>query len=133
VKLHRADGLLEASATLGVFAWALQSRDVSEARSVAFTTLVFCELFRSFAARSVTRTFWEVGALTNLRLVGVVVVSVFVQLGIHYIPATKTFFEIGMLSPTDCALTILVGLVPVTVLEGQKLVRRAARKRSVAS
>ena len=69
-----AVGLLEAAATLGVFVWALNARDLAEARTLAFSTLVFGELFRAFAARSTTRLFWEVGAFTNLRLLAVVVV-----------------------------------------------------------
>jgi Ca2+-transporting ATPase len=117
-------GLLQAGVTLGIFVWALTSRDLTEARNLAFTVLVFGELFRAFAARSPTRTFWEVGAFTNLRLLGVVLVSVCVQLGIHHIPMTQAFFQIGALSPADCALTLLVGLVPVTLIELQKLARR---------
>ena len=69
-------GLLQAAATLGVFVWALNARDLSEARNLAFSVLVFGELFRAFAARSTTRVFWEVGAFTNVRLLGVVVFSV---------------------------------------------------------
>jgi P-type Ca2+ transporter type 2C len=117
-------GLLQAAATLGTFAWALETRDLTEARNLAFSVLVFGELFRAFAARSTTRTFWEVGVFTNLRLLCVVLVSAFVQLGIHHIPATQQFFEIGALSLADCALTVLVGLCPVTILEVQKLLRR---------
>ena len=74
-------GLLQAAATLGVFVWALNARDLSEARNLAFSVLVFGELFRAFAARSTTRVFWEVGAFTNLRLLGVVLFSVLMQLG----------------------------------------------------
>jgi hypothetical protein len=33
-------------------------------------------------------------------------------------------FEIGALSAADCALTLLVALAPVTVIELAKLVRR---------
>ena len=66
-------GLLQAVATLGVFVWALNTRDLINARNLAFSVLVFGELFRAFAARSTTRLFWEVGAFTNLRLLGVVV------------------------------------------------------------
>jgi hypothetical protein len=54
----------------------------------------------------------------------VVVFSVAVQLGIHYIPAARAVFQIGPLSAADCALTLLVGLGPVTVIEVSKLVRR---------
>jgi Ca2+-transporting ATPase len=117
-------GLLQASVTLGVFAWALRSRDLSEARNLAFTTLVFGELFRSFASRSSTRLFWEVGAFTNLRLLGVVLASVLVQIGIHHIPALQELFKIRDLSLEDCALTLALGLIPVTLLELGKLLRR---------
>jgi Ca2+-transporting ATPase len=117
-------GLLQAAATLSVFVWALSARDLTEARNLAFSVLVFGELFRAFAARSTTRVFWEVGAFTNLRLLGVVVFSVLLQLGIHHIPAAQIVFEIGPLSAPDCALSLLVALVPVTVIEISKLVRR---------
>jgi Ca2+-transporting ATPase len=119
-----ATGLLQAVATLGVFVWALSARDLVEARNLAFSVLVFGELFRAFAARSTTRVFWEVGAFTNLRLLGVVVVSVLLQLGIHHIPAAQQVFEIGALSMADCGLTLLVALGPVTVIELSKLARR---------
>ena len=117
-------GLLQAVATLSVFVWALHARDLVEARNLAFSVLVFGELFRAFAARSTTRVFWEVGAFTNLRLLGVVVFSVLVQIGIHHVPAAQAVFEIGPLSATDCALTLLVGLAPVTFIEVSKLARR---------
>ena len=41
------------------------------------------------------------------------------------LPATQAFFEIGPLSLADAALTLGVGLCPVTVVELQKLVRRS--------
>jgi Ca2+-transporting ATPase len=121
-------GLLEATTTLAIFMWALTSRDLIEARSLAFATLVFAELFRAFAARSTTRIFWEVGPLTNLRLLGVIAVSALLQLAIHHIPATQSFFEIGTLPLTDCALSLVAGLFPVTVIELGKLVRRFAHR-----
>ncbi len=117
-------GLLQAAATLGVFVWALYARDLSEARNLAFSVLVFGELFRAFAARSTTKLFWEVGVFTNLRLLAVVAFSILMQLGIHYIPAAQAVFDVGPLSVADCVLTLLVALGPVTVIELSKLVRR---------
>jgi len=121
-------GLLQTVATLGVFVWALRTRDLTEARSLAFSTLVFGELFRAFAARSVTRLYWEVGVFTNLRLLGVVILSVLLQLAIHHIPATQSLFQIGALTLADWGLALLVGLGPVSALELSKLVRRWARR-----
>ena len=117
-------GAVEAATTLGAFAWALSARGLAEARNFAFTVLVFGELFRSFAARSSTRLFWEVGAFTNLRLLGVVLVSALVQIAIHHVSWTQEIFGIGALSLADCALSLALGLVPVSVLEGAKLARR---------
>jgi Ca2+-transporting ATPase len=127
-------GALQATVTLGVFVWALRDRDVAEARNLAFTTLVFGELFRAFASRSATRLFWEVGAFTNLRLLGVVVLSVLVQIGIHHIAPLEAVFQIRDLPLEDCALTLLLGLIPVTALELTKLLRRAVSmpRRAVA-
>jgi len=117
-------GLLEASITLGVFVWALEARDLVEARNLAFSTLVFGELFRAFAARSPQRLFWQVGIFTNLRLLGVVLLSVFVQIGLHHVPWAQSVFRIGSLPFNDCLLVVALGLIPGTTLELTKLGRQ---------
>jgi Ca2+-transporting ATPase len=119
-------GALEGTAVLGVFAWGVQAGPLQDARSLAFSTLVFAELFRAFAARSATRIFWSVGAFTNLRLLGVVLASALVQVAIHEWSWSRSFFGIGGLSPAEWALAVAVGLAPVTVIEILKLSRRAA-------
>ncbi len=121
-------GVLQTAATLGIFVWALQNRNLPEARNLAFFVIVFAELFRSFASRSNTKLFWEVGALGNLTLLGVVAVSVLAQLAIHHIPATQRLFQISSISWSDGALGLAVGLVPVTGLELAKLVRRLRKR-----
>ncbi|MDP2315287.1 MAG: cation-translocating P-type ATPase [Pseudomonadota bacterium] len=117
-------GLLQAGVALGVFAWVLREEGLGEAQNMAFTTLVFGELFRAFAARSPTKLFWEVGAFSNLRLLGVVVLSVALQLALHHVPVAQEIFRLTPLSLADCLLSLALGLVPVTVLELAKLYRR---------
>lgn len=124
-----ATGLLEGAVTLAVFSWALRSRDLNVARSLAFSTLVFGELLRSFAARSTERLFWQVGAFTNLRLVGVVIVSIALQLGLNQFPWSRSFFHLGQLALSDCALALSLGLIPVSVIELVKLQRRLLKAR----
>ena len=126
-------GALQTAATLGVFVWALQTRNVTEARNLAFSVIVFAELFRSFAARSTTRLFWEVGAFSNLVLLGVVSISVVMQLAIHHVPATQALFQIGDLPLADCAIGVVVALFPVSVIELSKLVRRGIRRDTAAA
>ena len=72
------------------------------------------------------------GAFTNLRVLGVVVVSMLVQLGIHHIPATQSLFQLGELPAADCALALGLGMIPVSVLELAKLVRRRLPARTPA-
>jgi len=124
---------LEATVTLGVFAWALRERNLVEARTLAFSVLVFAELFRSFAARSPTKIFWQVGALGNLKLVGVVAVSVLLQLAILQVPWTQGVFDTTSLPAQEYLLAFGLGLVPVTVIELVKILRAAHRRTEVAA
>ncbi len=117
-------GLLQAVVTISVFAYVLDSQGLAEARNMAFSVIVFSELFRSFAARSTTRLFWEVGVFTNLRLLGVVFLSGLLQIGLHHIPFAQALLDTLPLSASDCALSIALGLIPVSILECAKLVRR---------
>jgi Ca2+-transporting ATPase len=72
------------------------------------------------------------GAFTNLMLLAIILVSVSLQIGIHHIPGTKALFRIGALSADDIALCLVIGLVPVSVVELMKLVRRFEREASGA-
>jgi Ca2+-transporting ATPase len=118
-------GALQTAVTLGTFVWALRDRDLTSARNLAFTVLVFGELFRSFAARSTTRVFWQVGAFSNLVLLAIVTGSALAQIAIHHLPFTESLFQIGGLSLADCMLTLIIGLLPVTIIETTKLIRSA--------
>jgi len=120
-------GLLQAAVTLATFVWALKERNLEEARNLAFSVLVFGELLRAFSARDANRPFWEVGVLSNWRLLAVVAVSFVVQIGIHHFPATQQLFQIGPLSFLDCILSIAIGSVPLLALELTKVVRRRLR------
>ena len=124
-------GLLEAGLTLATYAWAYRTYGLAEARSLAFSLIVFAELFRAFAARSPSRLFWEVGAFTNLRLLAVVGLSVGLQLLLGQWPLARQLFDLQPLGLASYALTIGLGLVPVSVLELAKLVRRVRHRRGV--
>jgi P-type Ca2+ transporter type 2C len=104
-------------------------RGLAEARAMAFTTLVFSEIFRVLAARSPGRLFWEVGAFTNLKLIAVVAASVLLQIGLMAVPATVQLFALSTFTPAHIAIAIALGLVPVSAWEVAKLARRGPRPR----
>jgi Ca2+-transporting ATPase len=127
-----ATGVMEASVTLGVFVWALGARDLPAARSLAFSVLVFAELFRAFTARSRDRLFLEAGAFTNLPLLAVVCLSMLLQLGLLLSPGAREVFQLGALTTADVSLALGLGLVPVSILELAKLLRRSRTMRPPA-
>jgi Ca2+-transporting ATPase len=117
-------GSLEAAVVLGAFLWADPGLHLERARAMAFSTLVFAELLRSFAARSPTRLFWEVGPLTNRVLVGVILFSAGLQLALYELPSARALFGLGELHLWELGLAFALGLIPVTVLELSKLLFR---------
>jgi len=127
-------GALELAVTLSVYVWALHSRDLQTARSLAFSVLVFSQMFRALAARSPTRVFWQVGALGNLVLLAVIAVSIAAQLALHQVSSLRALFDLAPLSWADGALLLGLGLCAVTMLELGKLVAaRLAHRPAAAS
>ncbi|MFT3836969.1 MAG: cation-translocating P-type ATPase [Myxococcaceae bacterium] len=116
--------LLGAGVTLGVFLWALKSRDLNEARDLAFSTLVFDEVFRSLAARSNRIILWQLGVFTNSRLLAAVAFTAVLQCVLHWVPLAQELLGLQPLAPEDFAICIGVSLIPVTVLEITKLLKR---------
>ncbi|MET0554922.1 MAG: cation-translocating P-type ATPase [Vicinamibacteria bacterium] len=112
---------LEAGVVLGAFAWAAARAPLAEARTFAFTTLVFSELLRVFAARSAVHLYWQVGVLSNLHVVWVAAVSALVQVALPYVPLTARLFDVVPLRPEALATAAVLGLVPVSAIEVRKL------------
>jgi len=117
-------GALEATLSLAVFAWALRTRDLPHARNMAFSVVVFAEVLRALASRSTSRTYFEVGAWSNMRLIAVVVASVGLQLLIHWVPPLHPLFDIAPMDAWEIGVTAGLGLVPATALELSKLLSR---------
>ncbi|HAT6977351.1 TPA: HAD-IC family P-type ATPase [Legionella pneumophila] len=119
-------GCLTALVTLGVFAYEyLINGDLIQAQDAAFSVLVTAELLRAFGARSQTKNIWQVGFFSNLRLFFIVSISFSLQVLIHHIPILRELFGIGPVSLTQCVVWILLGTVPLLIIETQKRLRKA--------
>jgi Ca2+-transporting ATPase len=114
-------GAIEASLALVVFLLVVRVHGVDAARGLTFLTLVFSEVFRALAARSSNRTYWEVGPLSNIRLLAIVATSCVVQLAVFYLPLTRELFGLNALDSYDLAVAVVVALIPVSVVELLKL------------
>jgi P-type Ca2+ transporter type 2C len=122
-------GTLVAAVTLTAFMLARANDTLEHARTVAFSTLVFAQLFNAFGARSFTRTFLQVGSFTNLRLVGAVAGTALLQLGLLALPITQRLFGLGPFSWRVVGVSLGAGLIPLGVVEVAKLVRRLLEAR----
>lgn len=124
IRLTLLTGFLTASVALAAFAYEFYVDDsLGQARDAAFTALVIAELLRAFGARSNTRTVWQVGLFSNIRLFAIVAVSFFIQIAIHHIPVLQRLFDIEPVTLEQCLAWILLGLVPLTVLETRKVIK----------
>jgi Ca2+-transporting ATPase len=127
VALTVLTGCLTGATALTAFAWQRSGGDLVGARDAAFTVLVVAELLRAFGARSTVRTVWELGMRSNLRLLGVVTATLILQLAIHHVAVLQPFFGVRPIALADCATWLVLGAVPLVVLELLKVWRRRAR------
>ncbi len=128
-----ATGVLTAMVTLVAFGYEYYAdRNLMDARNAAFSVLVMAELLRSFGGRSSTRTVWQIGLLSNMRLFAVVTVSFALQLVIHHSPLLETLFDTEPISLMQCFWWIVLGAIPFAVLETVKAIRQSAAPASSA-
>jgi len=110
--------------TLGIFFLELNDgADVTRARTVAFTTIVFFELFLVFAMRSPRQTLWSVGLFTNTKLIVAVLASMALQALVIYTPFLQGPFGTEPLTAWDWARTILISLTAFAFVEALKVAR----------
>ncbi|MFA4885645.1 MAG: cation-translocating P-type ATPase, partial [Desulfotomaculaceae bacterium] len=81
-----SSGMVIGAGTLLSFWIGSRLGDIDLARTMAFNTIVFTQLFYVFTCRSEFHTILEVGLFTNPFLVGAVLISTALQLGVDYLP-----------------------------------------------
>jgi Ca2+-transporting ATPase len=131
-------GAIMAVGTLGVMDWALPggliaggSGTIDYAHTLAFTMLVFFQLFNVFNARSDDRSaFHNLGS--NRWLWVAVLVSAALQVVVVYAPFLQRAFGTVPLSLADWLLCIGVGSTVLWLMELKKLVTRKRADRSAA-
>lgn len=103
-------GLLIGVSTVAVFTGSLYSAGGSlmRARTLAFATLVLCQLIHVFDCRSERRSFLEVNWLTNISLLLAVLCSLAMTLAAIYAPALQAVFETVGLTAAEWLLVLIV-------------------------
>ncbi len=120
-------GVLTAGVSFAVYLYGLRTETPELARTHAFAVLVFAELLRSFGARSETKPVWRISLFTNVTLAIVVFVSFGLQVWSHHNAFLGRVLNTSSISLADCLLLLVVGAVPLMVLELVKVARNARR------
>jgi Ca2+-transporting ATPase len=129
-------GALVAAAAAGVFAavregwFGAPPGSLESARTAAFCTIAIAQLFYAFAFRSREKTLPELGARSNRLLLYAVLGGLALQVGLILTPVLHRWFGVVPLAAGEWALVFGAALVPVTIVEGAKLVRTARSRRA---
>jgi len=101
---------------------------VQHARTVAFCTMVFSQLFFAFSARSQTITIRKLGLLTNRKMVAAVAVSTLLQLAVVYLPGLSDAFRTAQLGWEEWALILPLSMLALLMNEAWKVVAKRTGK-----
>jgi P-type Ca2+ transporter type 2C len=100
------------------------------ARTMAFTTLVFSQLFHVFDCKSESRGIFEVGIFSNPYLVAAVAISTLMQLSVIYLPPLQVIFKTAPLVGWQWGLILLVAGGPSILIGLYRLARSTWRGRT---
>jgi Ca2+-transporting ATPase len=121
-------GLLTAGVAFAVYLYVLKKGNVETARTYAFAVLVFAELLRSFGGRSETKHAWRIPLLANINLVIVVSVSFGLQVWSQHNAILGRYLKTSNMPFADCLWLLVVGSIPLLIIELVKLVRNKRRR-----
>jgi Ca2+-transporting ATPase len=102
--------------------------EVRHARTVAFCTMVFSQLFFAFSARSQTLTIGRLGLFTNRKMIAAVMVSALLQLAVVYLPGLSDAFRTAQLGWEEWALVLPLSMPALILNEIWKVAARRPGK-----
>jgi len=100
---------------------------IGYARTMAFMTIVSCQLFYSLAFRNNIKSIFKIGVFSNKTLILAIVLGLLMQLIVIGIPAMQDAFKLQMLDSAAWINVIALGLVPLVINELFKIILRMKR------
>jgi Ca2+-transporting ATPase len=125
-------GIWTAAVSLGVFVWAINSgKELAEAQSFCFITLILVQFFNALACRSLEQSLFKIGLFKNKWLLLAIVWECVLLVLIIYLSPLEKAFNTFALSLTEWGVAIGLASTVFWIAEIYKLVRRRfnARKK----
>lgn len=115
------------------FGYSLGSKDIPEevltyARTMSFVVIVASQLFFSLSMRNATKSIFQIGFFTNMKLIGAIIAGFILQFGVITIPVFAKAFKVHTLSLYDWGLVIMFALIPFLVNELLKVFMKSVYK-----
>jgi len=121
-------GLLMAGLTIGTQAWFFHAGS-DRWQTVVFMVLTLSQLAHVLAIRSERESLLTQGLLTNIPLLGAVVLTFLLQMATIYVPILNGVFKTEPLSPSELAVTLMVSSVIFFAVETEKWIKRRFGRR----
>ncbi len=119
-------GLLMAGITLGSQAYAYYN-DNEKWQTIVFTVLTFSQLGHVLAIRSDTQLLFRQGLLSNKAMLGAVLLTFVIHLGVVYLPVANHFFKTQPLSFNELAACVGVSAIIFHAVELEKIIKNYLR------
>ncbi|AKH39100.1 MULTISPECIES: cation-translocating P-type ATPase [Nitrosomonas] len=112
-------GLLIGALSLFTQAWAIQN-NIENWQTMVFTVLTFSQLIHVLAVRSEAQSLFTIGWLTNPALIGTVLLTILLQLGVIYISVFNSIFNTAPLSLEELLFCCTVPWLVLLAVEVEK-------------
>jgi Ca2+-transporting ATPase len=133
-------GILIGILTLTAFIWGVNERGysvgstipedvITYARTMSFVVLAASQLFYSLSMRNTTKSIFQIGLFTNMKLVGAIIVGFLLQFAVISIPPLANAFGVHNLPLNDWIIVIIFALIPLCVNE---IIKFFARKKEAS-
>lgn len=119
-------GLLMAGVTLGIQAWATH-HEKDHWQTMVFTVLSLAQLGHVLAIRSERESLFTQGLFSNLPLLGAVVLTFLLQLGVIYIPFANDLFKTQPLALEELLICIAASSIIFFAVEIEKIFKRRSK------
>jgi Ca2+-transporting ATPase len=120
-------GILMAAVTLGAQAWAV-NKGYEHWQTIVFTVLSLSQLGHVMAIRSERQSLFSLGLFSNKPLLGAVVLTLLLQLGVIYLPWANEVFKTQPLTLGELGMCVGLSMVVLIGVEIEKLVKNGNRK-----
>jgi Ca2+-transporting ATPase len=127
--LMAIQGLFIAFCALVAFSYVLfvEKESLTRAQTAAFIVLSVAELFHALNSRSQMKSLFKLGVFSNLKLIYALLISLFLQLSVVYLPFLQKIFKTQNLTAFDWVLVVGLSSLPLWAMELVKFLNKRFR------